>query len=578
MPSPIDNRPSPSGPIAAVITSVFGRYGPDIVAMVGDYLASQVSNDSTVDGETVKDALNNIVAGLVASIIANDSDFQGATVKDVLDTLKEYSVVTGEPNIFEYWNSEMSVDSESFEFTVEPTAAAGEFNVWIKGVKHTYDAAQTVEWTDVSGLWYFLFDEDGVLYATQDGSVVKPAIRNGEGAFIATYYWNSDEGEGFLLTDERHSRMEGTVHYHFHKYFGARWGSGGSLTDITADATASDAATQFGTTSAEYADEDREFDSLALAKPAQIYGFYQVWNALEGKNLFYETPASAFPFLIDESTSLPKYNLIDSGTGQASVEDIPSGSFFNTHTFLANAYDGTRRLIFFPAQAYYGSRNAARAGALTEIQDIVLGALDVLDAELIAAHTVCREYRSTYGGTTKTRIVSLEDDNGNLVDYLDWLTNDKAAGAGTTLSGNPIGVVSTGSNLSTRLAPDYSVDSSTITDGTSTSYVYPLGDLEGEGYYDLTVAFTGVMATSGTYRKATVAVDATIKDLAGTLTLVLEGSQSDLPGGDNSGVTVTVGPGLGGDIRNVLVEVANATGEDLEGYVDVGYSKRKLPA
>lgn len=93
-----------SGPDApSPVTSVFGRIGA-VVAAAGDYLASQITNDSGVPGATVKDALNNITAPVtsvfgrigavvaavgdyVASQINNDSSKAGTTVKDVLDNI-----------------------------------------------------------------------------------------------------------------------------------------------------------------------------------------------------------------------------------------------------------------------------------------------------------------------------------------------------------------------------------------------------------------------------------------------------------------------------------------------------------
>jgi len=90
------------------VTSVFGRVGA-VVATLGDYVASQVNNDSSVSGATVKDALNSLLAAIpsvpvssvfgrvgavvavagdyVASKVNNDSSVTGTTVKDALNNL-----------------------------------------------------------------------------------------------------------------------------------------------------------------------------------------------------------------------------------------------------------------------------------------------------------------------------------------------------------------------------------------------------------------------------------------------------------------------------------------------------------
>lgn len=88
------------------VSSVFTRTGV-VVAAASDYDASQVDNDSTVTGATVKDALETLEAGhsavdsvfartgtvvatlndYDASLVNNDSSVSGATVKDALETI-----------------------------------------------------------------------------------------------------------------------------------------------------------------------------------------------------------------------------------------------------------------------------------------------------------------------------------------------------------------------------------------------------------------------------------------------------------------------------------------------------------
>lgn len=576
-----DLRPSPSGPIASsVVKSVFGRFGPHITAVFGDYLASLIENDSSVAGASVKDALNNIAGSFLASLVGNDSAFQGLTVKDALDTLKEFNVQTGEPNIFEQDVSTVEVNSAELRFTINPLPGQT-FSVWQKGVKTTYAVGKSAFWTDSIGLWYALFDSAGDLFCTQDGTLVEDAVRNGNGAFISTFYWNKTNGEALLLTDERHTVMPGTVHWHFHHYFGGQWSSGGDLTDITADATASDAATQFGITAALYADEDKDFISPAQATPANVVGYYQVWNAAEGVNEFFEAAATDFPFLLNGS-SLPVYNEIDAITGQASLIDVPSGSFFNTHTVFVNAYDGTRRVIYFPGNTIYANRNAARAGARTELESYILGALGVLDAEIVRGHTVIREYRSSFAGTTKTRIVSAEDDDGNLTDFIDWRGNARTsanAGGGTSLVGNPEGANTDvgGSGASLKLAPNKSFATGTIAD--AASGVYTVEDLKlNEDYFDLAVTCLVRMTTTDAFRKIAQVVDVSVVDVAGTLTLTIEGAAAGVSGGDPTGLTLTLAQEAGvGNEGNLEITLANATGESIEGYIDVGWIERALP-
>jgi len=93
---------------AGFVSSVFARTGA-VVAVLNDYAASLIDNDSTVSGSTVKDALNTLLGAIpsvpvssvftrtgaviaalndyAASLVDNDSTVSGATVKDALETL-----------------------------------------------------------------------------------------------------------------------------------------------------------------------------------------------------------------------------------------------------------------------------------------------------------------------------------------------------------------------------------------------------------------------------------------------------------------------------------------------------------
>ncbi len=93
-------RTPPMGPIDPLpsggVESVFGRIGV-VVAAFGDYLASQIENDSGVPGLAVSDALDLLdttisalqayVAAIAASQVDNDSTVPGLKVSDALDTL-----------------------------------------------------------------------------------------------------------------------------------------------------------------------------------------------------------------------------------------------------------------------------------------------------------------------------------------------------------------------------------------------------------------------------------------------------------------------------------------------------------
>lgn len=82
---PFGGWPPPTTPV----TSVFGRIGA-VIAALGDYTSSQITNASSVSGATVTAALNTltgVVVTLTSSAITNASGVAGATVTNALNTL-----------------------------------------------------------------------------------------------------------------------------------------------------------------------------------------------------------------------------------------------------------------------------------------------------------------------------------------------------------------------------------------------------------------------------------------------------------------------------------------------------------
>jgi hypothetical protein len=116
-------------PLTMAVTSVFGRVGA-VVAMLNDYAASLVDNDSSVAGATVADALDTLaglLAGLQASAIANDSSVAGADVAAALDNLAAailaLSEAAGGPLLFGADNVQASTTTRYLPAGYSSTAA-----------------------------------------------------------------------------------------------------------------------------------------------------------------------------------------------------------------------------------------------------------------------------------------------------------------------------------------------------------------------------------------------------------------------------------------------------------------------
>jgi len=91
-----------------VVTSVFGRQGA-IVAVLGDYAASLVSNDSTVPGATVRDALNNLSGSpqtVTTTLNFLGSSSESATIalgRPTREVLRGRVYITSDPGPFNEW-------------------------------------------------------------------------------------------------------------------------------------------------------------------------------------------------------------------------------------------------------------------------------------------------------------------------------------------------------------------------------------------------------------------------------------------------------------------------------------------
>ena len=112
-----------SASTVALVSSVFGRIGA-VIAVAGDYLASQITNDSTVPGSFVDDALDNLL-NLIST-----------SVKDTLTIALDGDTV--------------------FALSVVPQSAPG-FDLYLNGVRQERgvdftQAAQVLTWLDPAGL------------------------------------------------------------------------------------------------------------------------------------------------------------------------------------------------------------------------------------------------------------------------------------------------------------------------------------------------------------------------------------------------------------------------------------------
>ena len=194
------NWESPADVPPSLVSSVFGRIG-NVIATLGDYAASLVSNDSTVPGATVADAFDALLALILAipaapvssvfgrigavvgvlgdyaaSLVTNNSTVPGATVQAALNALnsptnnwryvsQNGSDVTGTGTLQNPWASvtfamsQITTASVTARFTIwvmgrvtEPAGVVLKPNVFIAGVSPQNSRVSATSWT-IDAAW-----------------------------------------------------------------------------------------------------------------------------------------------------------------------------------------------------------------------------------------------------------------------------------------------------------------------------------------------------------------------------------------------------------------------------------------
>jgi hypothetical protein len=124
-----------------------------------------------------------------------------------------------------------------------------------------------------------------------------------------------------------------------------------------------------------------------------------------------------------------------------------------------------------------------------------------------------------------------------------------------------VNTTANGGNPTLKVAPAATAQVSGLATAANANYDATLTQL---GYYQFTVCAIVKMTTANTYHRVSAVIDAV---RTGPTTLTIMGTQVDLPGGDDTGLTLTLSATSG----NIRANLANATGETVDGYVHFGW-------
>lgn len=313
----------------------------------------------------------------------------------------------------------LSVIDGTRTFTIAPTGS--EFHYYIAGQKYERTSSDSVVFTNTEGPHIIYYDGTTLTaLAGPTDAQVEDIIKNK--CIVSYIYWDATNSETIVINDERHGiSMSPDTHYNLHNTRGSQYLNGLAISGILSEQDgSSDTHAQFGVGSGETLDEDIKTEYSAIASTAGLSIYY-----LEGANNYLrKATETGFSVLLDTTagvgaTGRPVFNEYTGGAWQLTT--VPDNSYFLVHVFGINGYTGEDQQIAIMGQDTYGNVTIARAGAQTEISNLI----SVLPApERVPIATIIFQSRSTYTNSVLSRIRTT--DTGE--DYVNWLTTELASG------------------------------------------------------------------------------------------------------------------------------------------------------
>ena len=372
---------------------------------------------------TTETNLNRRVMGVEASkvsVLDTDDNFIADNVEEVLSEMSEFKNTNG---IADITDSTIAFVDGTRVFTINRTGAS--FDYYIEGRKYvvaTDDVAgvNNVTLTDTEGIWAIYYDGT-TLTAANDPTEEEFEDYILTKCLIAIIYYDAANNVG-LIFDERHGiSMSPVTHLYLHETIGMAYESGLSLGDFVISDGDDNEDAQFSITAGVLWDEDLVTNTNAINKTTGNTIFYR-----DGSNWRWTTQ-TGFKCITSGGTSATRLAYDNSGT----LTEVTDGKFVLVHIFGTNITDGNP--VSIVGQAEYLTGSAARDGAETEMNDLVLGSLPSKEMKPIA--TIIYRTKDSYANDVNAKIV--KTDAGD--NYIDWratsLSNGTAAGDHGSLGG-----------------------------------------------------------------------------------------------------------------------------------------------
>jgi hypothetical protein len=331
------------------------------------------------------------------------SDTVVASEKAVRSYIDDIHYSMRDPNGIEQRNdSTISFDSTSRVFSIVPVGDS--FDIFIRGQRYVIDSSTSVEITDVEGLHYIYFNDNGILtHSTtwsNDYIFTVP--------YVSVIYWDATNNKAIYVGDERHGIiMDGATHWNLHNSRGTVYLDGLGIGDLVTDGTGSlDVEAQLSVSAGTIFDEDITTSIPTKSAPANIPIFYR---SGAGAGNWRSSTANNFP-LITTGSGRMAWNELSGGSWQ--LTEATDNYYVYVHYFATNDYDNSRKIIGILGQTQYSDLTTAQEQA-NQINEMVLQGVPF--AEFVAIGSVLYQTSNSFTNSVKT---SARPAQGG--DYADW--------------------------------------------------------------------------------------------------------------------------------------------------------------
>jgi hypothetical protein len=371
-------------------------FDPDSLLYLSPDIPGTMTNTRPDNGEFA------VILGAVKTI-DNDS---GSIIVDIVPS-ELATELTADRGWSKIHNTTIIPTAYNRTLKVIPTTG-NSFYYYQDGVKYESDG-DTIVFNDTEGTIDFYYVNDVLTAAyNQTESQVRETYTKYAG--VSRAYWDAVNDTIIFINNMRHGfKPDGetwAMSWDFHK---CEVLEGLALTDIIADASGDlDAHAQFGNESGLIRNQ-----GILTSIPSQ--------TSTTGYTVFYRDGATAW-----RSQDGAPFPVLTTGTGRLAwneevggswqLSEVPNNDYVLYHLFVSNTLGDKLGTVI--GQSEYATIAAAQAGALTEIQNLLIGQFPI--KELAPVATLIYQTADVYANAVNARIVSAEDIQGNPVDYIDW--------------------------------------------------------------------------------------------------------------------------------------------------------------